>query len=82
MVQPYSINMGRTGYEYGEYEPGEEEAKEASSPTTTQPCKPGPNMSWTQCTEFAAPYLLKCGITPLPKPWGNRCLGNYMTICT
>ena len=47
--------------------------KTLPTPTTTpDPCKPSPNMNWTQCTEFAVPYPLKSGIPPLPKPWGNR----------
>jgi hypothetical protein len=42
-------------YDY-EYEPGEEEGKETSLPITPpKPCKLGPSMNWTQCTEFAIP---------------------------
>ena len=48
--------------------------KTLPTPTTTpDPCKPSPNMNWTQCTEFAIPHLLKNGIPPLAKPRGNRC---------
>ena len=64
-------------YEYDEYQPEEGEGKETSSPTSitiSNPCKPGPNMNWTQCTEFSVPYPLKSSIPSLPKPWGNRCL--------
>lgn len=41
--------------------------------TTVNPCKPGPNMKWTQCMEFAVPYPFKGSIAPLTKPWGHRC---------
>jgi hypothetical protein len=70
-------------YEYDEFKPGEEEEKENASPTATpNMCKPGPNMNWTQCTEFAEPYPLKSGI-PLYLIHGEiNTPGNCMTTCT